>query len=58
MRNKNTYIQGRSLNAIKMIIHTIMRPSQGFGGTGEQGHSFEGNRGTNAIFSGEQGNKQ
>ena len=25
---------------------TSMRPSQGFGGTGEQGHLFEGNRGT------------
>ena len=32
-----------------------MRPYQGFGGTGEQGHLFQGNRGTNAIFQGNRG---
>ena len=30
---------------------------QGFGGTGETGHLFQGNRGTKAKFRGEQGNK-
>ena len=28
----------------------ILRPSQGFWGTGEQGHSFQGNRGTKVVF--------
>ena len=32
-----------------------MRPYQGFWGTGEQGHLFQGNRGTNAIFQGDRG---
>ena len=36
---------------------SLLRPSEGFGGTGEQGHLFQGNRGTKAIFRGEQGNK-
>ena len=34
-----------------------MKPSQGFWGTGEQGHLFKGNRGTKAKCCGEQGNK-
>ena len=42
----------------KKDARLIWRPSQGFLGTGEQGHLFQGNRGTNAIFSGEQRNKQ
>ena len=34
-----------------------MRPSQGFWGTGEQGHLFQGNGGTNANFEGNRGAK-
>ena len=33
----------------------ILRPSQGFWGTGEQGNLFQGNRGANAIFQGNRG---
>ena len=34
--------------AFLMIFNTVMRPSQGFWGTGEQGQFFQGNRGTKA----------
>ena len=34
-----------------------MRPSHGFGGTGETGHLFQGNRGTKASFEGNRGTK-
>ena len=36
---------------------TLLRPSQGFWGTGEQGNLFQVNRGTKAKFWGEQWNK-
>ena len=40
-----------------MIAYTSMRPSQGFGGTGEKGQLFQGNRGTNVKFEGSGGTK-
>ena len=35
---------------------TLMRPSQGFWGTGEKGYLFQGNRGTKSNFEGNKDN--
>ena len=41
-----------------LIVKTrYLRPSQGFWGTGEKGHLFQGKRRTKAKILGEQGNK-
>ena len=51
------YSYGPTVRVWSDRMGTLMRPFQWFWGTGEQGHLFQGNRGTNSIFPGEQGKK-